>query len=295
MSEKIQFKENPRVGNLGLERKENGERSKFPGCYDMIQPAIGRDGRWKTGLDEDAMSVNTISNQEERASQKEKIKKERESLEKLTGYDLSGKSEFWETYFTTVDTTRPLDMANPLDRIAYNVIVANNMAAPSLRNTTQSTYRSSKYYVARENEDVSIKVEKKKRELQANVAFVELMKDTEKAILIGKYLNLPITSTTSHDNIFDTFQTFFDRDEKIGSVDKFLLAINKTPEELNIKMIFDDALKYKVIRHRDGLYQRGNITYGRTPKEALEFLSLAENSGELLSVQEETELKHRFG
>lgn len=294
-SEKIQFRENAKTGNLGLEKKENGERSKFPGCYDMIQPAMGRDGRYKTGLDENSIAVNNIPDSREREATKERIKNERESLERLTGYDLSGKSSFWDTYFTKVDITKSLDMANPLDRIAYYVIIENKIAAPDLRSTSNVAYKTSKYYVARENEDVSIKVEKKKRELEANVAFVELMKDTEKAIIIGKYLNLPVTSTTPYNNIFEAFQNFLDRDNTLGSIDKFLLAVKKSPEELNIKMIYDDAVKLKVIRHRDGLYQRGNITYGKNPKEALEFLSLAENSGELLSVQDEVELKRKFG
>lgn len=293
---KVSLRENPRAGNLGLEKEENGYRSKFPGCYDIVQPPEGKDGRWRTGLDENSIHVNSIRNTEERLAEKERIKKERESLEELTGYDLSGTSKFWEDYYVLIDTTTPLDMSNPLDRIKYHVIMASGEAAPSFKDAkTQPAYRTSKYYVFRENENVSDKVEKKKRYNKAVVEFTDLMEDLEKALLVGKYLDLPLRSTTPPNNVFDIFQTFLDNDEKLDSVNKFLIAVKKSPEELTIKMIFDDAVKKKVIRHTDGLYQRGSITLGKNPKEVLEWLTNPENSGELLNIKDEIELKNKYG
>ncbi len=298
-TEKIQFKEYPRPGNLGLESAENGFRSKFPNCYDLIQPAKGKDGRWITGMDEDSFRVNTITDSKLRESEKERIKSLRESLERLTGKDLSGLSAHWNTYMVAIDTSKPLDMSNPEDVIAYNVIIANGEAAPSIKSAREGTIsqRQSKYYVSRENEDVSDKVARKKEYNKAINLFTELIEDPDRTLLIGKYLGLRISEGTPQNNRYDLIQEFLDRDEQLGSVSKFLLAMDKSPEELNIKMIFDEAVKLKSIRYdtKSGLYQRGNITFGNNPKKALETLSLPEMSGELLSIKEEVENKRKFG
>lgn len=295
-AEKVMFKENPKAGNLGLEKPENGERSKFPGCYDIIQPSIGRDGRWKTGIDEDSVDINTIIDSKEREAKKKQVKAERESLERLLNQDLSGTSTFWESYFVTINTKKPLDMANPLDRLAYHIILASGEVAPSLRDAaTNVSYLRSKYYVSRENEDVSIKVERKRRYNEAISKFMDLMKAPDKALLVGRYLGLPIKESTPQNNVFDIFQNFLDSDDKLDSVNKFLFALKKTPEELGIKMVLDDAIKKKVIRVTKGLFQRGNITMGKSIPEVLLWLSDPANSGELASIQEEIDLKNKFG
>lgn len=297
--EKIQFKEYPRVGNLGLEKAENGYRSKFPNCYDIIQPAKGIDGRWYTGLDEYSFKVSKIQNSELRKAEFERIKNERETLERLLNVDLSGTSSFWENYLVTIDTTKPLDLSNPKDRLAYHVILASGEAAPNIKEAKEGNvvHRTAKYYVARENEDVSDKVLKNKRKNEAIVKFMELIEDPDKTLLVASYLNLRITEATPQSNRFDIIQNFLDNDEQLGSVDKFLIAVNKSPEELNLKVIFDQAVKYKVIRYdnKSGLYQRGTITFGNSPKKVLETLADPTMSGELLSIQEEIETKRKFG
>lgn len=294
LGEVINIKENanPVRFNLGLEQEG---RSKFPNCFDIIQPGKGRDGRWKTGLDEDAISILSIKDAAYRGELREKVKAERESLESVTGFDLSGRSSFWDDYFIEVNPKKPLNLSNPTDRIRYHVLMASGEIAPNLKETANADYFNAKYYLSRKHEDVSEKLAKKKRYNESAAALIDLMKTPDKAILIGRYLNLPVSNNTPYDNMYDAFQSYLDSDEKIGSIDKFMRALTKPVEELSIKLIFDDGLKYNVIRLRDGYYQRGNITYGKSIKEAIEFFTDVKNSGELLSVQDEVENKRKFG
>lgn len=283
---------NPMRFNLGLEAEG---RSKFPNCFDIIQPAIGRDGRWITGLDEDARSIRMIQNSEEREAKREAIRNERLSLEDLTGYDLSGRSEFWNEFFVEINPKKPLDLSIPLDRIKYKVILASKGAAPSLKETNNMDYLGTKYYISKKHEDVADKVSKQRIKAKADAAMLELLETPDKAVLIGKYLGLPISTTTPPDNMFDIFKTYLDADDKLDSIKKFNQALGKSASELNIKLIFDDGYKLNVIRLRDGYYQRGNITYGKSIQEAITFLSDIKNQGELLSVQDEVENKRKFG
>ncbi len=294
MSNLIRFKENanPAKHNLGLEKEG---RSKFPGCVDIIQPARGIDMRWKTGMDEDAMSVNAITDVTLREETKAKLKKEREELQQMTGLDLSAMSKFWESFFIEINPNQPLNLLNPMDRIKYNVVLVSDAVAPNLRKAYEAEYTGAKYYISKENEDVTEKLSKKKRYNLAVSKLEELIKVPDQAILIGKYLDLSVSNTTPQDNIYDAFQTYLDSDDKTDSIDKFMSALNRTPEELSIKLIYQDAIKFNVIRMRDNLYQRGNITMGKTPNQVVDFLSDFKNSSELLSIQEEIEMKRKFG
>lgn len=283
---------NPMKFNLGLEAEG---RSKFPNCYDIIQPAIGKDGRWITGLDEDARSIRLIQDAEEREAKRQAVKALRLSLEDLTGYDLSGRSKFWDEFFVEINPKKPLDLTIPMDRVKYEVILASKGAAPSLKDTNNMDYLGSKYYVSRKHEDVSEKVSKQRRKAEADAAMLELLKTPDKAVLIGKYLQLPVSNSTPADNMFDIFKSYLDADDKLDSIKKFNIALAKTVDELSIKLIFDDGIKFNVIRLRDGYYQRGNITYGKSIAEAIIFLSDIKNQGELLSIKDEVETKRKFG
>lgn len=294
MSQIVKFKENADLSrpNLGLEKEG---RSKFPGCVDIIQPPLGRDGRWKTGLDEKSITVLSILDSVEREATIAKIKKERQDLEELTGYDLSGLSQFWHSFFVEINPSQPLDLAVPIDRIKYHVVIASGSAAPSLKDCSDAKYFTAKYYISKEYDDVGGRLEKKKKYNKAVTALDKLVKTPDKAIQVGRFLDLHMNSGTPQDNIYDMFQVYLDNDEKLGSVDRFIAAISKTPEEIGIKLVFADAIKLGVIRQRDGYFQRGDITMGRSPEDVLSFLSDIKNSGELLSIQEDIDRKSKFG
>lgn len=294
MSQLIKFKENPAAGNLGLEKEG---RSKFPGCVDVIQPEKGRDGRWKTGMDEFSREILAIRDQKVREEKQKAIIAERTSLEDLTGHKLDAKSTFWETYFVEINPNKDLDLSVASDRIAYHVILASGAVAPSIRETDDPLFNSAKYYVFRDFEDVSDRVEKKDKLATAMVELKKLLNKPERAIQMAQFLDLNVSLVTPPENVKDILYTFLENDGKLNSVNRFLDAVSKSPEEIGVKLTFAEALKLGVIRQRDGLYQRGNITLGKASatNEVIEFLTDPKNSGELLSIQEEIQVKRKFG
>lgn len=293
MSQEIRFKENPAAGNLGLEKEG---RSKFPGCYDWLQPSK-KNGRWVTGLDEFAHEVLLIQDAKIREDKQTKIKLERASLENLMGVKLDALSDYWNTYFVKIDPEKPLDMTKPSHRLMFHVVLASGAVAPSIRESQDPEYNHAKYYVFRDFEDVSERVEKKDRLATAMAELKKILNKPERAIQLAQFLDLNVSTLTPPENVRDIFYTFLENDSKVNSVARFLDAIAKSPEEINIKLIFAEALKLGVIRQRDGLYQRGNITLGKASNlmEAINFLSDPINSGELLSIQEEIQVKRKFG
>lgn len=287
----IRFKENPKAGNLGLEKEF---RSKIPGCYDTIQPALGQDGRWRTGIDELSYSVSRISDSELRTKKQEELKAEREALERLLNVDLSGTSKFWENYFIQINPDKPLNLDNPQDRLKYHVLMDSNAVAPSQKETFNAKYKDAKYYVSREFEEVGDKVANRMRKDEASAELIKLIKNTNKALTVARYLGLSVNENTPTANLYDILSTYLDQDKILGSVEKFLDAVSRKSEDIGLKLLIDEAIKLSVIRNNKGYFQRGNITYGKTRAEVDKFMSDPLNSGELISIREEVEMKKKF-
>lgn len=293
MSQIVNFKENPAAGNLGLEKEG---RSKMPGCYDWIQPGK-RNGRWITGFDPLAHEVVTITDSKIREETQSKMRATQESLEQMLGVKLDALSDFYDTYFVKIDPAKPLDLTLARDLLAYHVLLASGAVAPAVKDTEDPTYNHAKYYIFREFEDVSERVEKKDKLAAAMGELQKVLKKPERAIQLCQFLDLNVSLVTPPENVRDILYTFLDKDKEINSVNRFLDAVIKSPEEIGVKLAFAEGLKLGVIRQREGLYQRGNITLGKSsaPNEVIEFLMDPKNSGELLSIQEEITVKRKFG
>src|ERR1035437_7581522 len=137
----IKIKQVPDVyaESVGLDKYN---RSRMPQCSDKYQAAEGLDGRYITGLDEDASEINQIEDETVKQEKKAEIAKLRTAIEKRLGKDISGISTFWETFFVEISTDSDLilNMANPLDVVKHRVLVSNGLAAPDINSTGMPKY-----------------------------------------------------------------------------------------------------------------------------------------------------------
>jgi hypothetical protein len=280
MSNIVHIKEVSKISPLGLH--EYG-RSKFPGCFDGSQ-LKRKNGRWVTGIDELSTDVLTLP-LEERESESLRIKEKRERFQNLTGIeDLSGTSKYWEDYLLVLDTSKPLNLENPLDELKYILINANRLALPSTDDLHNPDYVDAFYVLVKENGDVEDKVKKDRRFNKAIAQLEDLFENNpEKLRLVGKFLSLPITDKTPHDSVYAHLHTLI----KTDGHERFLKAIDAPSEEIQAKLLLDKAIKLKVIRQVGGLYQRGNITIGNSFNKTVEFLKDPLNAAEVDSIENE--------
>lgn len=278
---------------LGLDKYN---RSKFPGTFEVVQPGRTPDNRWVTGIDENAVSVKSINDPVLRETRKEEIRVIREELERLTGLDLKGTSEYWNTYYIKIGEKLALNFDNPADVIKYYILLSNNYAAPELEAKNNPDFINTKFYMHRaENEEGQKAV--KSRERDKAVADLYTMYDNRaKLTLIGRYiLGSKVKDSMSADGIYNLLRANIESDKDGSIIRKFNDATSKTIEELQFKLVVDEAIARHVIRIREGYYQRGNATYGKTIKDVVKFLSSPENANEFASVKEEVEEKRVLG
>lgn len=295
MATLVEIKQVPDLAaqTLGLDKYD---KSKFPGTFEILQAGQGPDGRWITGIDEDAVSVKSIKDPELREKLRVEKKELREELERLTGLDLSAKSDFWASFFVRIVDKLALNFDIPMDRIKYHVLLANKFSAPELEAKSDPDYIGAKFYMHRSDTEDQQKAVKTRERDQAIHDLFALYDNENKLKLIGKYiLGTKIKDSMKKDSVYNLLRDELTNDKEGTVTRKFAEAMSKTIEELQYKLIIDEAIARHVIRIREGYYQRGNATYGKTMKEVIKFLSSPANVNEFASVKEEVEEKRSLG
>lgn len=277
------------ASSIGLDKHN---RSKLPGTFEQVYPARGFDGRFITGVDEDSITINTIQDPEVKAERKAEVRKLREELETLLNVDLSNKNEeFWKKFKIVLRDNFTLNFSNPLDKLKYYVLIANGYAAPELGAVNNPDYINTKYYVSRKEEETKTRMVSRKTKDQASAKMLELSKDYDKLVLVGRYLlgARRIKQGMNEEVVYEEISNYINDPKDKSNITRFIEATSKTVEELQYKLTVDEAIRLNIIKVREGYFQRGNATYGKSIKEVIEYLSSVEHANEFASLKEEVE------
>ena len=275
--------------SIGLDKYN---RSKLPGTFEILQPAKGYDGRWLTGIDEDALEINSIRDTDTREKLKAETLKTRLDLQSLLGVDLSAtNNEYWSKYKVKLADTVSLDLTNPRKKIDYYVLIANRYAAPEFGVLSNPEYQRSKYYVSRKEEETRERVITAKVKDEARAKLLELSTNYDKMVLIARYLlgARRIKHGMDEGAIYEDLSNFINDPKEKNNVSKFTQAVSKSVEELQYKLTLDEAIRMNIVKVTAQYVQRGNATYGKNLKEAIEYLSEIGNAAEFASLKEEVE------
>lgn len=280
-----------------LENPENPKlKMKYVGSIEYAIPKIGPDGKVRTGLDENALEILAISDSKDRKTKQDKIKKEREELERLLGVELNPHSSFWDKFFIPLnDEEKQLDPANPMDRVVEKFLVANGYVAPSLESISEDEkYVNCIFYLYRKEEETTKKAEKQKFYDKAKAKLFMLQEENpNKLKIVASYLfgfnaQTDIKVEDAYTKITDFLEVPVES-ERRKNIKKFLDAVDKTPEEMKTKLILDKAIKKRIVSTKGGIYRRGDIVLGNSYEEAVENLSSVELNSELASLIKEVD------
>jgi hypothetical protein len=267
-------------------------RSKMPKTIEFLQVGIGLDGRFITGLDEDSIEINRIKDSEERDRIKQETLELRKFLEDKLKKDLSATSPFWATFGIHMNSDKDLilNRANPLHQVFYNALVANRYVAPDKDSASLPHFRNAKYYAfVAERADEEAAVDRLTR-AKLSAKLVELYDNPELMLLIGQYVEGEKYKTgMSPKTLFNMLSTFVENSKEPENAKRFMKAMTLSVEDLQFKIVVDRAIKKRIIRHKDGYYQRGQVTLGKTPSDVVSNLRKPEFATEFLSIKEEIE------
>ena len=283
----IKLMPHPDNPNLGM---------KYVGAKEYLTAQTGRDGKIRTGLDENSIDILEIEDKVERKKIQQKIVKEREELQTLLNVNLETNSTFWDVFYVILEEEQQLDPINAMDRLKEIFLVANRFVAPSRESIDDDEkYQNCVYYVYREEVEISKKAEKQLLSDKASSSLFTIHEnDPHKLKILASYLFG--YNTESGLNLQQAYVklreyiTIAETDRQLSeNIKTFLNAVKKSNEELMTKIIFDKAVRKKLITSKNGIYKFNDEAIGNSYDEAIEWLSSPENSSDLVSLKKQVD------
>lgn len=261
-------------------------RSRMPGCKDRFSVAENSDGRFVTGIDEESYTVAK--------EDKESVKATRIKFEKQLGKDLSGTSEYWNTFQIVIDADKPkvFNTDNPLEALSIKVLLANKLVAPDREAASTPEYKDAQYYAYTEEGEIAEEISTRKKRDKALGELLKISDDKEKMLLYGQFLEgLKYHTKLGEDTLYKMLRTYIE-DKEIKNSINFLSVIKKNVVDLQQKIIVDKALKQRLIERKNVgnkqyVYQYGNVTLGTTIDDVYSNLSLPDFAPELMALKAE--------
>lgn len=262
--------------------------TRIPGTALSVCPSMDISGKYLTGLDENARSLEALRrvDPEEHAKEVTRIKALRAHLEDLMGVELGPRSDYYKKVSENrgvllSDEEVVLNLDKPEDMVTYLWIKNNQYVAPSYSAWTlggPDITPDMEFYIKDEEEEVKTQ---NKAKQEVNKAIGKL--DTTPAALQlkwAKLLGLRVNDTSSEDDVYNKLDTFI-KDNK-SSLKEFVRVTTLTKDLIDIKVTMKDAFTYNVIRTVPGgaIYFANDKISGTTAE--LEELLLDSKNSEML-------------
>jgi len=275
--------------------------SRLPGCGTTISPYREADGRYRTGLDENATYINNMP-LDEQPIERERVKKLRERLEKETGIDLGPNSPYYTRIYNnengSIATTTPykisdreiaLDESIPQERIAAAWLEVHPIVAPSLEATKGNSVAIA--YVSNPTAELEAEYSE---QIKFDTAIKTLSDMTpDKVKRMARLMDLPVNEDTAHTEAYMLIKRVFDKGRiEFGvykgrkGVEVFNSLATLSESTLGIKDLIKKALSLSIYRkNKAGVIMQGENIVAESEDDLIATLAG--------SVEERTSLEKR--
>jgi hypothetical protein len=266
--------------------------TRLPGTTVAVCPTMDISGKYLTGLDENARSLEALRKLDKEEYEKEvtRIKLLKTHLEEVTGYDLGPRS----VYYKKVSENRGvqlgddevvLNLDKPEDMITFLWIKNNQYVAPSFEAWTlggPDITPDMEFYIKDEGEEVKAQY-KIKQDINKAISKLDT---TPEALRLkwAKLLGLRINDLSSAEDIYNKLDTYI-KDTKT-SLKEFTRVTTLTKDLIDVKVTIKDAYTYNVIRSAPGgAIMFGNDKVSGTTAELEDLLLDSKNSEMLVNLK----------
>lgn len=293
--------------------------STFPNTKKSIHvPVVGN--RYLTNLDEDATHLINLKRKDAKAYDLEinRIRKDIEYLsEFFPGYDLKDHSlsnPFWNEVVDEIVISSKgevFDRNEPLSFIKYNIIkiaselISNFPIASSLEQIKLSGGRNHLFYIADEENDVLVEVNKKKLINRATQMLNTIDEgDNKRFELVFRHLTKAFRTSFRKDRkyaILDDYIKGIVNGAKTIGIEKacseFVSACNMDIDELEKRVYMKYAIYADIIRQRadkEYYYPATSQDLGKTEEDVLVNLMSVKNAGMYVDIRDEVDNKFKI-
>jgi hypothetical protein len=280
--------------------------TRIPGTGVFKYPYKELDGKYRTGLDENASYIKRIADPLERELEIERVKALRTKLEDEIGdIDLGPRSQFWnyglslstddQTHVQSVklmDGDNYFDLSVPFQEIAFSWLRVHPTIASSYQAWERGEYAADTQFYVVDDEIENAVIYKKKQLINKAIVKFDSM-TPEKKKKVARLLGLPVTEETKEEVVYNLVdnvlkQTEFKNGKYSGlnPVEVFNRFADMKEGLLHIKDLVKQAVTHSVYRIKpNGKIYEGEFEIAKDEEDLIRFLADDDNQDELLTLE----------
>lgn len=239
--------------------------NRFPGTWVPYIPKKEADGRYRNGLDKNALYIKKLSMEEQQAEYKV-IDSLLSELKNVFGDQANfsdPRSQIWNAYSDGDIHATPVRLGNgttvlnpstdPQDLINYCWLRVHPDVAKSLESSSRGECQGCTYYIENSESENRVLYNRKKEINKAIVTFDSLSATKKKQV--GRLLGLPIGDATGEEEIYNMIDTLLKKPEfdsgefkDLNPVKKFNEIVKLADERLYAKDLVEQAVRHNIYR-----------------------------------------------
>jgi len=286
--------------------------TRIPGTGVFKYPYKELDGKYRTGLDPDAVYIKRISDPTARELEIERVTKLKAKLEAALGdIDLGPRSKFWNYGLSTstddqmhvqpvklLDGDNYFDLNVPFQELSFSWLRVHPTIASSYQAWERGEYPAdTQFYVV--DDEIENEVIYKKKQLinKAIVKFDSMGPDKKKKV--ARLLGLPVTDDTKEEVVYNQVDNILKQSEfKSGSfqglnpIEVFNRFADMKENLLHIKDLVKQAISHSIYRQKpNGKIYEGEFEIAKDEEDLIKFLIDDDNQDELLTLEQKLKTK----
>lgn len=296
--------------------------NRHPGTVVPIPPYKESTGRYRTGLDENAVYIKDMS-EEEAIIEKARVRGWRLELQKALGFpdpenldETHALGPFSPYYTRMMDNsmygsgkvcplarlsgnTTTFNLEDPIQKLQYAYLRVNPRVSPSWSHFNDGKLKNSTYvqFYVNDPEVENVIAYDDNKKLSDSIVKLSSLRPADK-IRVARLLGLPVIDTTPEQTVFNLLFAFINQKSVSDGVHKgknaaklFLSVADMKPDNLLLKDKLLQAMTYSIVRRLKSGYFKGEQMIGKNEDDALAFLSSDKGSEWLATIDEELKLK----
>lgn len=284
--------------------------SRNPGSTTTKTPFRELNGKYRTGLDEDAAYLQSWP-KEEREAEIERIRETRARLEAITGIDLSPRSPYynWTKGDKNGNAAIPVklgtkaeffNLEDPIQEITWNWLRVHPTIAPSLQAYQNGLVHPQvvEYYIADDNVEDAVTYKKKQALNKAIIKLDELNEVPDKLRQIARLLGLPAGENVKQVTVYNMVDNLlksgeFQTGEHKGSnpVTVFMELTKLSEDRAHVKDIIGEAIKSNIYRIRNnGKIFEGENEVAQSKEGLVNYLLEDKNQEDLFALEKKLKI-----
>lgn len=281
--------------------------TRIPGTGVFKYPYKEIDGRYRTGLDPEAVYIKRISDPTEKELEIERVTALRTKLEDaLGGIDLGPRSKFWNYALSTstedmahvqpvklLDGDNFFDLSIPFQELAFSWLRVHPTIASSYQAWERGDFPADTQFYVVDDDIENAVIFKKKQLINKAIAKFDAM-TPEKKRKVARLLGLPVTEDSKEEFVYNQVDNILKQTEfksgkyqGLSTIEVFNRFANMQENLLHIKDLVKQAISHSVYRvKQSGKIFEGEYEVAKDEEELVKYLADDDHQDELITLEQ---------